>query len=239
MNTQSSGLPKLKSMEDCAVCGKPLVYASESTVLHCAFCGKDVSAQIRCPDGHYVCDVCHQAEATTVLRQVIAGSKSTDPMEMLERMMAHPSVTMHGPEHHPMVPAVIIAAARNAGYSVPEGAIEEAITRGGRIPGGWCGFYGACGAGVGIGVAVSVLSGASPIKGKQRALAIDATSKALARIADGHARCCKRATRQSLEVAAQYLKDKLDISLTLAPLEGRCAYSERNHECPKKACPYY
>ncbi|MDO8473196.1 MAG: DUF5714 domain-containing protein [Dehalococcoidia bacterium] len=238
MTQELSGPPRLFA-EDCGVCGKPLVYASESAVLRCAFCGKDFSAQIRCPEGHYVCDVCHQAEATTVLRQVIAGSTSTDPLEMLERIMAHPSVTMHGPEHHPMVPAVIVAAARNAGYGVPDGAIEEAITRGGRIPGGWCGFYGACGAGVGIGVAVSVLTSASPLKGKQRTLAIKGTSLALARIADGYPRCCKRATRLALGVAQQFLNDKLDISLTLAPLQGKCAYSERNHECPKKACPYF
>jgi hypothetical protein len=37
----------------------------------------------------------------------------------LEQVMAHPLVPMHGPEHHAMVPAVIIAAVRNAGYPGP------------------------------------------------------------------------------------------------------------------------
>ena len=65
---------------------------------------------------------------------------------------------MHGPEHHAIVPGAIIAAVRNTGYPVPEGAIEKALERASKVPGGWCGLYGDCGAAVGVGIAVSVLT---------------------------------------------------------------------------------
>ena len=46
-------------------------------------------------------------------------------------------------------------AARNAGRDLPAEALDTVLRRGGKVPGGWCGYYGACGAAVGVGVAVS------------------------------------------------------------------------------------
>jgi hypothetical protein len=51
--------------------------------------------------------------------------------------MAHPKLTMHGANHHFIVPAVIVAAAKNAGYEVPVEALPQAIQRGLQVPGGW------------------------------------------------------------------------------------------------------
>ena len=81
------------------------------------------------------------AGALDTLRHVLDTSASTDPIEIAELMMPHPSVPMHGPEHHAMVPVAIVAAVRNASYPVPEGALEKAITRGSKVPGGWCGSH--------------------------------------------------------------------------------------------------
>ncbi len=75
-----------------------------------------------------------------MLRGVIESTTSTSPGEILEKVISHPSVPMHGPEHHAIVPAVIVAAVKNAGYPVPEGAVEKAIERGSKVPGVWCGF---------------------------------------------------------------------------------------------------
>jgi hypothetical protein len=173
-----------------------------------------------------------------VLRQVVAATRSTDPAAILEQVMAHPSVNMHGPEHHAMVPAVIIAAVRNAGYSIPEGAIEKAIERGSKIPGGWCGLYGDCGAEVGVGIAVSVLTRATPLTGPARSLAIGATSLALAKSVDGQPRCCKRASRTAVETAVEFLARNLDLVLPRAE-KVRCTYPARNTQCAREKCPYY
>ncbi|OGO00541.1 MAG: hypothetical protein A2Y90_04615, partial [Chloroflexi bacterium RBG_13_52_12] len=159
-------------------------------------------------------------------------------IEILEKVMSHPSVPMHGPEHHAMVPAIIVAAVKNAGYPVPENAVEKALERGSKVPGGWCGFYGACGAGIGVGIAVSVLTGATPLTGKTRGLANEVTAFALGRMVDGGARCCKRASRRALELAVEFLKTRMDIKLDTNQAI-KCRYVPRNQECIREACPYF
>ena len=228
----------MESVNNCGVCARPLVYATESVTKTCAVCGKQGKTNIYCPAGHYVCDACHSKAAIEVLKQVLNTTKSTDPAEIIEQVMAHPSVPMHGPEHHTIVPAAIITAVRNAGYPIPEGAIEKAIERASKVPGGWCGLYGDCGAGVGVGIAVSVLTNATPLTGKQRTLALGATSFALSRMLDNQPRCCKRASRIAVEVAVDYLNDKLGIKLDKSRRIA-CTYTIRNQQCAKAECPYY
>ena len=228
----------MKSTENCGVCGRALNYGTDEIQLQCEFCSGSYQARIYCPEGHYVCDTCHSRPALEALREILKNATSTDPFEILEKVMSHPSVPMHGPEHHAIVPAVIITAVKNAGYPVPDGAVEKAIERGSKVPGGWCGFYGACGAAIGVGIAISVLSTATPLTGKTRALAIEATSLALGRMADGGPRCCKRASRKAVEAAVEFLKTKMDINL-IGENVIPCLYVDRNRECIREECAYY
>jgi len=228
----------MESKENCGVCGKPLVYGTEEVLKRCNFCGQEFPALIYCPYGHYICDACHSRSSVDILRDDLNSTKSAAPAEILEKVMAHPSVPMHGPEHHAMVPAIIVAAVKNAGYPVPEGAIEKAIERGAKVPGGWCGSHGVCGGGIGVGTAVSVITGATPLTGKTRGLANEATAYALSKMVDGQPRCCKRASRKALEAAVEFLKKKMDIDLKIKE-NVKCRYVARNRECIKEACQYY
>jgi hypothetical protein len=228
----------MDSKDNCGVCGKPLVYGTEQVTRQCGYCGKDFSVLIYCPEGHYVCDACHSKGALEILRDVLSKTQSADPFEILEKVMSHPAVPMHGPEHHAILPAVIVTAVKNAGYPVPEGAIEKAIERGSKLPGGWCGSHGACGGGIGVGIAVSVLTGATPLTGPARGLANAATAYALSNVTDDGARCCKRSVRKGLEAAVKYLKEKMDIGLKTNPAI-KCHYVARNKECIGKACKYF
>jgi hypothetical protein len=232
---KSAALP---SVNNCGVCARPLVYAAESVTKTCALCGKEEKAAIYCPAGHYICDSCHSKAALEVLRQVLADSKATDPAAIIEQVMGHPSVPMHGPEHHVIVPAAIVAAVRNSGHPLPEGAIEKAIERASKVPGGWCGLYGDCGAAVGAGIAVSVITGATPLTGKPRTLALAATAQALSRMLDEQPRCCKRASRIAVESTVDFLREKLGIDLPAAE-KVKCTYSLRNAQCPQSLCRYY
>jgi hypothetical protein len=228
----------MESVNNCGVCARPLVYGTESIKKTCAICGKEEKTNIYCPEGHYICDTCHSKDAIAILKQVLAESKSIDPAEIIEQVMAHPAVPMHGPEHHAIVPAAIITAVKNTGYPIPEGAIDKAIERASKVPGGWCGLYGDCGAGVGIGIAVSVLTNATPLTGKERGLAIGGTAFGLSKLIDDQPRCCKRSSRRAVEAAVEYLEDKLDIKLTKS--RGiQCTYTVRNQQCAKTECPYY
>ena len=226
------------STENCGICGAELAYRTTPVSMKCACCGGSFEALISCPDGHYVCDTCHRQDAVSIIDTVLGASRSTSPHELLEMLMAHPSVPMHGPEHHVFVPCVLVAAARNAGHPVPDNAVEEAVRRGSKVPGGWCGSHGVCGAAAGVGIAVSILTGATPVKGPERTLANSATLAALRAIADGHPRCCKRAGRQALSAGVAFLKEHLGLSLADEPV-ARCEFHRRNAECPGRECGYY
>lgn len=228
----------LASMTDCGVCGKALVYATDAVVRACDLCGEQQVTLIYCPAGHFVCDACHGTTAMDVVDHVLATTTLADPVAILEQVMAHPGLPLHGPEHHAIVPGVIIAAARNAGAPLPDGSLDAALKRAAKVPGGWCGYYGACGAAIGVGVAVSVLTGATPLKGEQRSLALGATADALARMVDGGPRCCKRASRVAVRAAVDYLRDHLAIDLPVgdSPL---CGYTARNAQCARTHCDFY
>ncbi len=233
-----SSTKPLSSTTDCGVCGRSLVYATESTRRACDLCGLEEASLIYCPAGHYVCDGCHGKAALDVLHEVLSATRSTNPGQILEKVMAHPAVPMHGPEHHAIVPGALVAAARNAGYPAPEGSIEKAIERGRKVPGGWCGSYGTCGAAVGVGIAVSVLTSATPLKGEQRTLALAATSSALARMLDDQPRCCKRASRVAVDAGVDFLRDELGLSLSRSETIA-CTYVARNGQCPLTGCPFF
>jgi hypothetical protein len=231
-------MPGLNSPTNCGVCARPLVYATESVTRTCAFCGREEKTLIYCPAGHYVCDACHSRAALDVLKQVIAAASTRDPAKILELVMSHPAVPMHGPEHHAIVPAAIVAAVGNTGFPLPAGALDKALERASKVPGGWCGLYGDCGAAVGAGIAVSVITGATPLTGKPRTLALAATSQALSRMLDEQPRCCKRAARIAIESTVDFLHERLGIDL---PRSGKvqCTFSSRNQQCAREKCPYY
>lgn len=59
-----------------------------------------------------------------------------------------------------------ITANKNAGGAINlRESVMEMLNRGKAVPGGTCGFWGACGAGISAGMFVSILSGATPLTG--------------------------------------------------------------------------
>jgi hypothetical protein len=228
----------MDSTENCGVCGKPLIYSTEEVAARCDVCGLDFPALIVCPEGHYVCDACHSRRALETLKDILDNTTGGDPVELMETILSHPDIPMHGPEHHAILPAVIVAAVQNAGYEVPKDGVSKAIQRGAKLPGGWCGSYGACGGGVGVGIAVSVLTEATPLTGRERGLANAATAYALGEIVDDGPRCCKRMLRKGLEAAVAFLREEMNITLVTSQPKP-CRFVARNTECVREQCPYF
>ena len=132
----------------CMVCGTTLIYGESDQKLVCDYCGKEVFSQIHCPKEHFVCDECHSADALSFLDRMAESETSIEPREIVETAFRHPSFSFHGPEHHALVPAAILIAMKNRGYSkskgepVTEVTVREGIRRGSKIPGGFCGSAG-------------------------------------------------------------------------------------------------
>lgn len=162
---------------------------------------------------------------------------------MADKIMNHNNFKVYGPEHHVLTPAVILTTLKNNDVKKPNGDditfkdIKEAIKRASKVPGGWCGFYGTCGAGMGAGIAISIFTGATPSKNKERTLANQMTSKALAKIADNLEHCCKRSVKISISETLKFLKEKFDILLNYSPI--KCRFSGINDRCEKTNCPIF
>ncbi|MFW9925780.1 MAG: DUF5714 domain-containing protein [Candidatus Thorarchaeota archaeon] len=229
----------------CMVCGTELVYDKSAKEQVCIYCGETETSPIYCPVGHFVCDVCHSRDAIAFLHRLAEVDKSIDPKIVVDKALSHPSFKFHGPEHHSLVPAAILIALKNRGLKRPDGTpitfetILEGIRRGSKIPGGFCGYAGTCGACVGAGVAAALYVGSTPTRGPERSFAHKATTTALYLSQDGLRRCCKRATNLGLKAAMDLLREDYGIDLGKSPEYKACKYSAKNQDCEEESCPYY
>jgi len=224
----------------CLGCGAELVYLIQAEPMVCAGCGTRNLSRARCVQGHYYCDRCHSGSAADAIERVCLASSEPDPLALALVAMRHPKVKMHGPEHHFLAPAVLLSAWCNISGQVDRKAalLAEARRRSEPVLGGFCGFQGACGAGVGVGIFVSIARDGSPLKGRERGLSIRATSDALKVIGNTDApRCCKRDTFLALLAAARFARKHLGIDF---PARGvRCEFHDMNRECTGDACPFH
>jgi len=228
----------------CEICGTELNYASNQEDyrnMECYFCKNQFKTNVFCPNGHYICDQCHSKEPIKIIKKFCQKTDLKDPFIIADRIMAHPNFKMYGPEHHALTPAAILTALKNNRIRKPTGEIvsisdiNEGIARGSKIPGGYCGFYGTCGAGIGSGIAISIFTNANPSKNIPRSLANEMTSRSLERISDDLEHCCKRSVRLSICEALEFLKEKFDIYLDYE--SKKCIFSSLNKKCEKLNCP--
>jgi uncharacterized protein len=226
--------------QGCLGCGTDLVYLLKAEPMVCAGCGVTHPSRARCQRGHFFCDRCHSGSAVDAIEQVCLSSDERDPLALALAAMRHPKVKMHGPEHHFLAPAVLLSAWCNlSGQTDRKPALlAEARRRSEPVLGGFCGFQGACGAGVGAGIFVSMASGSSPLKGPERGMSIRATSEALKVIGDTDApRCCKRDIFLGLLSAARFARKNMGIDFPTGKV--RCEFSHMNPECISSACPFH
>lgn len=149
---------------------------------------------------------------------------------------------MHCPPHHFLIPAVLLTACAMKEHQSEEALdkmLEEAQKRSKKVLGGFCGYYGSCGAGVGVGIFLSIYTNTTPISQESWQWVNEATGRSLLHIASVEGpRCCKRNGFLALEEAAKIIEERLDIELE-RPTKLICHYFENNKECKKEKCPYY
>lgn len=111
------------------------------------------------------------------------------------------------------------------------------MNRGRSVPGGACGFWGACGAGISAGMFVSIVTGSTPLTNESFALSHAMTARSLARIGEvGGPRCCKRDSFLSILEAAKLVEERLGVKMEIG--EVVCRYSSMNRQCIGKRCPF-
>jgi hypothetical protein len=220
----------------CVVCDSELEQVD--TVAACTFCGREAPAQYLCAAGHHICEECQLADWPQVVERVCEGTRERDPAAIVNLIMKHPMAVMHSPQHHILVAPAVLAALRNNGLRpLKPGRLASAIERTRGIPLGTCGTRGECGAAIGAGALVSILTGATYRKDWERSLALQATAEALLATAwAGGPRCCKQSVYLALETTSVFLKRELNLDLSVNTC---CDFAARNEECKKERCRYY
>lgn len=166
---------------------------------------------------------------------------SRNPIEILEKLMSQPDCPMHGPTHHVLVGAALLTAYNN---SLPDSskldlkeALAEMRERGEQVPGGACGYLGACGASISTGIFLSIVTRNTPFSTDTWRLCNLCTARALEQVAEnGGPRCCKRDSYLSVLTAIDFVKENLGVEM-MKP-EVHCTRSQINEQCIGKKCPF-
>ena len=225
---------------NCLICGAEIIYSETAKEMKCVFCQKTFKSESQCANGHYICDQCHSKSALPFIMDYCLETTCQNPIEIAEAIMKHPAIHMHGPEHHVLVPSALLTAYHNAGGDIDLAkTLQTAQDRGKKVPGGICGFWGSCGAGIGAGIFFSIAGKGSPLAKDAWGQGNLMTAKCLAAISQtGGPRCCKRDSFTAMLTAIDYTAETLGVAMQ-KPEQIVCSFTPFNKECIKKRCPFH
>ena len=223
--------------EECMICKAPLEYLEQDVLMECAICHKKEKSKTRCVNGHYVCNECHTQGIDRIIG-VCLKETSANPVRIMEKLMDLDFCHMHGPEHHVMVGSALLTAYKNAGGELElEKALMEMQSRGKSVPGGACGFWGACGAGISAGMFASIITKATPLSKETWGISNRMTAAALQKIGEvGGPRCCKRDSYLAILAAIEFVRENMGIEMEQE--ETVCHRFTMNNQCIGNRCPF-
>jgi hypothetical protein len=228
-------------LKGCVVCGDELEYFEDSKEEKCFICQTVYPTNTHCINGHFVCDACHSLDAKEHILIFCSQNQETDPFNIAQTLMQSPKLKMHGPEHHFLVPAALLTAYYNkmGKAELKSRKLKIARQRSENVLGGYCGLYGTCGAAVGTGIFISLITEATPLSKEEWRLCNLMTSRSLYSIAmHGGPRCCKRDTYLAIQEGVLFLEENFDT--VLPGIEDiRCNHSEWNNECLEEQCVFW
>ena len=233
----------VKLQPKCHICGKDKTYFDEEAevIKPCEICGTEFEADSTCENGHYICNLCRQKNAREAIITHCLNSGHKQPFPLVLELMKLPETAMHGPEHHLLLTAALLTSyciEKGARSNLPE-FLMMANERSMGVPGGACGFWGVCGAAIGSGIYMSIVTEADPYAETEW----KTTGQLTARCADaisceGGPRCCKRDTLLSMKEAVVYSNTVLDTHFTV-PEDINCVFYPNNEDCKKLDCPFF
>lgn len=170
------------------------------------------------------------------------AEESMSVTRMLTRLMDLEGLPMHCPYHHFIVPAALLTQAavfEKRDASELSAWLDLAEERAKTVPAGFCGECGTCGSAVGVGMFLSIYTGATPKSVENWQQANEITGICLQKIAAYPGpRCCKRTSFLAVNEGVPYLNEKLGLEFTVET-DPSCTYHNRNAECLEGECPFY
>lgn len=232
-------VPFVAHQSGCLACGAPIRYLEREQNRSCYYCGVTKLANAVCEEDHFICDTCHTQDGVEAVKAICTSTQETDMIRLLKTLRSHPAIPIHGPEHHFIVPGIILSTYANLGGAIGRDEIVAGIERGRSVPGGTCAFWGTCGAAIGVGIAFSIIMDANPLRPSERKRVQEATIEVFNRIASYEAaRCCQRESWLALTSAAQLSRQVLPVALK-AQESLECIQFRKNKECLTRDCPLW
>jgi len=224
----------------CRICGDDLEFLAEKKMATCSFCGEPHETDVACRKGHFVCDDCYHAPAEELIGTFCGSTKETDPVAIARALMDMPQLRTQESEQQFLIAAVLLAAFLNGRGTPGEkpGKIEQARLRVAQIRGDFCGIYGDCGAAVGTGIFVSIVTGATPLSKNEWMLTNLATAKSLEAIAlQGGPRCCRRNAFIAILSAVGFSRERFGVVMPVRE-PVTCGWLSGHEACPARDCPF-
>ena len=230
-------------LQNCLVCGSRLEYLTQAQKSKCIYCGKEFNNYVLCPNGHSVCDECHNRPIIDKAKEICLTSNSTNPYFIFEEMLKQSNVPMLGCHHAFMVAGALLGALKEEGtIKITEKDVDEIFSRiSNQAIGGYCGLTGICGIAPAVGASFAYLLGSKCGTNQEQKIVMEVVSEICKAIADlTGPSCCKAYSWKSIEIAQEWFKHEFDI-LLLGPTERiTCHYDTMHpHGCRAKLCPYY
>ncbi len=146
--------------------------------------------------------------------------------------------------HHAfMVAGALMTAIKNTGkIKITDEQMDEVFSRvGNQAISGYCGLTGMCGIAPAVGACFSIMTGAKCGTDREQKISMDVVVEICKKIADlTGPSCCKAYSWGALEIAAQALVEKMNITLAMPESRIECDYSEGHpHGCRREKCPYF
>ncbi len=225
----------------CILCGDELFTLPKEIEVRCDFCGKIGFASHQCGNSHYICNECFSMSPVEYVKIACLKYKGIDPNALAVEIMNTPTIRMHGPEHHFILPAVLLTCIYNLKGKADElkEKLDSLEIRTNSETPDHCEYnIGNCGAAIGSGVFLSVFLDRKIEDEDEWSLSNQLVSESIKRIAElGGPRCCKRDTYISIQTAIEFLKNKFSIELPLS--DAKCTFSLRNKSCKHEDCIFY
>lgn len=179
---------------------------------------------------------------TQICEQNFLSGGSVTTWELVEKCMDIDDMPVHFPTHHYIMPAVLLTMChkeKGNSFSSLQEDLSTALSRAKNVLGGFCGWYGACGSCVGVGIFMSIFTKTDPYSKESWSWTNRATADALTSISGLNGpRCCKRNTYLALEAAHKSISNCLGIQLD-KPETVKCKYNKGNKECQGKRCSFF
>lgn len=223
----------------CLKCHGELHHYDKLVFVKCVECGVREKAQITCKEGHYYCNACASKKVINKLYELLATLEGVNPSDIGERLFVQCGVSGNSP--HPITTAAFLVAYKNLTHKITDEDVLEGVSKAAQIPGGWCGYYGNCGAAVGLGVAFAVINKSTPMHDKERSIANLVTAEGLKIVAgQGGPRCCTGSVRGVLNEGIKLAEEYLDVKFPEKTIDmKKCWQSKYNDDCKKQKCVYY